>query len=553
MFLAGTAPLPVINAIVCLSAGVWNDFLMSYIVTNYRYSQTPALDSGNYIEFALGVQEIRVLIVTLSAIFAAYGYHQTRREQAGSMSLYLRLCAVGGITALVADYVLRTSAGSFEYGYAARFCMFAFAASVVLMARKKSGRMTPMGWFGLATAAVLAASLFASYAPHRAFPHYLLLLVIPLCMAISWPILAWFKGASVLVDLTVEDKAGQPHASPGLPFVLLFVTLTVACQSFLQGMPVPVGFASIPPGIRSPDSDFIRSITRASDQIVVWGWNTNLYLGSGRVAGTRELNMVNLFFPNDAISSFYRDRFLRDMRRMRPALFIDASGPTSYDGNGGQFIDRQRGGFEVIPEIRAFVESNYVQITEAYRQRYYLRRDLHGGNVTAGRLNQCSAGAIRCVERPAGPVELPPIRMPDHAILDVVFTPAEEKDLYATVFSNDAGPPEQKGFQFHFVGGDQYQLAIGVGGQWARSRVLVLPHLLPVALSFEFNGKTIAILYNGVECEEMQLPARMADADAPITIGSWIGRQRLLAGRILFFQIRDMGRGAAVARQGATQ
>jgi hypothetical protein len=553
MFLAGTAPLPVINAIVCLSVGVWNDFLMSYIVTNYRYSQTPALDSGHYIEFALGVQEIRLLIVTLLAIFAAYGYHQTQREQAGSMSLYLRLCAVGGITALAADCVLRSSAGSLEYGYAARVCIFVFAASVVLMASKKSGRMTPMGWFGLTTAAVLAASLFASYAPHRAFPHYLLLLVIPLCMAISWPMLAWFKAANVPIDLPVEDKAVPPHIAPGLPFVLLFVTLTVTGQSFLHGMPSAVGFSTIQAGIRSPDSDFVRSITQASDQIVVWGWNTNLYLGSGRVAGTRELNMVNLFFPNDAVSSFYRGRFLRDMRRTRPAWFIDASGPTSFMGTRGEFADRQNGGFETVPELHSYFESNYVQVAEAYGQRYYVRRDLRGGKVVVDRSNQCSAGAIRCVEGPAGPVELPPIQMPDHAILDVVFIPVDEKETYATVFSNDAGPQEQKGFQFHSVGMNQFQLAVGVGGQWARSRVLVLPHLLPVALSFEFNGKTIAILYNGVECEKMQLPARMADTGAPITIGSWIGRQRLLASKILLFQIRDMGRGVAVARQGATQ
>ena len=543
MFLAGVAPLPVLNAVVCLAAGVWNDFWISYIVTNYRYGQLPAPE--HFMEFVLSIQEIRLFSATLVAIVVVHTYHNTRREFANGMSLYLRLCAIGGITALAADYVMRTMAGILTDSYASRFCILALVASMAVMSRKANERTMPMWWFGWATAVVLGASWFATYAPHRVFPHYLLFLVMPLNMAIAWPILAWFKAGESPSANVLEDEPMQPHSSPGLPFVLVFVILTVTCQSVLQAIPISVAFASIQPEIRTAESDFIRSITRVSDQIVVWGWNPGPYLGSGRVAGTRDLNMVNVFHANPAVYTFYRDRFLRDMRRTRPPMFIDASGPTSFGGEGGEFASRKTGGFEVIPEVRSLVESNYVQIAEAHGQRFYMRRDIQPGNVVASHVNQCSAGAMRCFEGSAGSstADLPPIRMPDHALLELVFTPADEKDRYATVFSNDAGPQEQKGFQFQFVGNDQYQLVVGVGGQWVRSRVLVLPQNLPAALSFEFDGKKITVLYNGVHCEEMQLPARMADSDAPITIGSWIGGQRSIAGKIVLFQIRDMGLG----------
>ena len=163
----------------------------------------------------------------------------------------------------------------------------------------------------------------------------------------------------------------------------------------------------------------------------------------------------------------------------------------------------------------------------------------HGGflRVPAGRAAETPAGSSAR--------ELPAIRMPDHAVLDTVFTPEAKQDAGATVFSNDDGAPnEHAGFQFQHIGDDRYnryRLAVGLRGQWAFSKELLLPHNLPVALSVEFKENAITILYDGVKCVEMQLAGRMTDSAAPITIGSWIDRQRLFAGTVRVFEIRDLG------------
>lgn len=516
VFLAGLAPVPAVNAILCLSTGVFNDFWMSYIVTNVFYAQIPPpLGVSHFIEFALGFQEIRLLIVALLALTIVNACLAVSRPQDG-LSEYLRLTAIGGITALASNYFLRTSAGSTGYAYAGLLCVFVLAAALPWILRKKADDALPMRWFRWATASVVAASMFAVYAPHRLFQHYLLLLVIPLSVALSSSFLARSKS--------------EPS---GFPFVAFFVTLIVACQSVLHWVPDPVKFSSIRPEVRTPESDFIRAITQPSGQITVWGWNANPYLGSGRVAATRDLNMFGLFVGFPAVYRFYRDRFLRDVHRNPPAVIVDAVGVTSFGGLGGFFGNRNGSGFEAIPEINAYVQSHYVQVAEEYGQRFFVRRDLLDLSQVPGRLKQCEAGAIRCFDGTAGSAtaDLPPIRMPYHAVLDTVFTPETKPDPAATVFGNAGDSREPAGFQFQHIGDDWYRLAVGVGGQWAFSRKLLLPRKLQAALSFEFQGNAVTILYNGIKYAEMRLAGRMTDTPAPIAIGS----------TVRIFQIRDLG------------
>lgn len=535
-FLAGLAPLPVINAALCLSNGIWHDFWMSYVVANYVYTGTPPQDQlWHFIEFLMSVQEIRLFIVTLLAILIVHNYNNTLREQPDNVSLYLRLSMIAGIAALAADYALRTFTVSNTSMYAGLLCIFAFVTSLGLMWQKESSGARPMRWFGLAIAVILAASLFAVYAPHRFFPHYLLLLVIPVNMAVSWPTLTRFREAR-----SPGEGMARAQASPGSSFVLLFITLIVTCLAFLQEWPGFIGFTDVPSEVRRADGDFIRSITRSSDRITVWGWNTHPYLDSGRIVATRDLSSENLFNGDPAVRKFYQDRFVRDIKQTPPQLFVDAAGPASFPGNGGIFQDRKTGGFELIPEIKRLIGSDYVDVADGYGERFYMRRDLLSGGSST--FKKCDGGAIRCFDGTAGPspAELPPIRMPDHAIIDVVFIADRKPDPYATVFSNDPDAKDHAGFHFHHIADDQYELAIGMGNDYARSKYFLLPHKMPVALSFEFNGNRITIVQNGVKRDEMQLPASMPQSDIPINIGSWVARQRVFNGKVQFFQIREL-------------
>ena len=160
----------------------------------------------------------------------------------------------------------------------------------------------------------------------------------------------------------------------------LFVILISGCQGFLIGFSgSAVGnfrtivpdehFMRVPLTVRPAESAFIDSLTHPDGEIVVWGWNAQTYLGSGRTPATRDTNMAN-FFPPVApeVTTYYRQRFLDDLRRHPAEMFIDANGP---HGTCCGFDHK----FEEVPEIASYIEANYVHVKDEYAERFFIRRD----------------------------------------------------------------------------------------------------------------------------------------------------------------------------------
>lgn len=546
LFAAGLAPLLALNALICAAAGVWHDFWMEYLVGNYRYTQvhgTLATEISRFADFVLNVEDIRLLVVTLLAILAAYAYQAARRGPLADLSLFLQMGTVSGLVAVAGAAFLRPG-GSGAVASAGVFAIALLPGSFLMLYRNRdSGSATPMRWFGFLTAAVLASAIVAVYAPHRpfgAFGHYLLFLVFPLTMAMAWPVVASASGPPPLGANSGEPSPGRRLRSP-LPMLLLFTTLILLRQVSQLGSPDFINFASLPSTVRPPGSELIDSFTQPTDGITVWGWDSPAYLGAGRVTAGKDAVVLNLFYTVQEVRTYYRESYLRALQRQPPKLFVDAIASSWWGYDQGKEFD-----FEVIPEIRAFIQSNYVHFVDAYGQRFYIRRDLARSVAGIGDPRKCDAQAIRCFEAGAGawiPADLPPVQMPEHALLEVTFTPETKQDLYTTVFSNDGGRPTRDGFQFQHLAMDRYRLAIGWGPEWAVSKEVLLPQRRPVALALEFNGNAVTVVCNGAKRDEMRLPKRMLDSPGPITIGSWINHQRPFLGNIQFFQIRNLGRG----------
>jgi len=542
VFAAGLAPLFVLNTLICAAAGVWNDFWTEYIVANYQYTESHgavAVEISHFADFVLGMADIRALVVTLLAILAAYAYETMHHKPLADQALFLRMGAVSGTVAVGATALLRPDGSGLAVS-AGVIGVAMLPGAFVLVWQNGDGSSAPLRWFGFLTAALLAVAAVTVYVPHRAFGHYVLLLVFPLTIAMAWPVVAVSPRPAGLGADSEEFSPDIRQRSP-LPFVLLFTTLTLLRQISQAGSPDFMAFAGLPSTVRTPESGLIDSLTQPKDGIAVWGWDSRPYLGAGRLTATKDIAVAELFVPNGEVRAYYRETYLRGLQRHRPRLFVDAIG-TSHGG----FANRQIYGLEVIPEINSFVRSNYVHVLGAYGQRFYIRRDLARSVAGIGEPRKCDPQAIRCFEAgPASwtPTDLPPIQMPVHALLEVIFTPETKQDLYATVFSNDGGLATRDGFQFQHVSTDHYRLAIGWGPEWVVSKELLLPQRRPVSLGVEFNGDLVTIVCNGVKRDEMRLPKRMLDSPGPITVGSWIGHQRPFLGNIQFFQIRNLGKG----------
>jgi pimeloyl-ACP methyl ester carboxylesterase len=538
LFGVGLAPLLLLNAIVCAWAGVWHDFWMEYIIGNYYYvdphgTLTPEVQ--NFVDFALGITEIRVLVVSMLAILAAYVYQRTRREAVAGQALFLQIALVGGIVAVAANWVLR-SAGGAVVSYAVMIAILILPGSFVLLCWKSEWSGGPLRWFGFLAAAVLAAAACVAYVPHRMYGHYLLLLVFPICIAMAWTVVAASESTEPLVGGELDGLAQRRDGR--VSFLLVFAAVTLAGQLFQLGSPDMLAFAAVTPTVHAPESEIIDTLVRPDEQITVWGWNAKPYVGAGRVSALKDLFSGQLFLTSGEVRAYYRAGYLSGLQRYRPELFIDA-----VDTSHGSSANRKGYAFELLPEINAFIQSSYVHVLDAYGQRFYIRRDLARTVAGIGEPRKCDATAIRCFEAGGGawiPADLSPVQLPAHYVIEAIFTPEWRQEHLATVFSNENSPMHQ-GFQFLHMENGLYRLGVGWGPEGGLSKELLLPQRKPVYLSIEFNGDVVSIVCNGVKRDEMHLPSPMQDSPRPITVGSGIEHQRPFLGNIQFFQIRSLG------------
>ena len=529
----GLAPLLLMNLIVCVATGVLNDFWTGYLVMNLRYGvtsgRTLSEDLPRFIDFALHISEIHWMTVTLAAILAAYVFQVLRGTKATGLALFLAMGATCGISATAAESLLRFGWNVFA-AYGGVLAMFLLGGAFLLILQERDVPSPVLRWFGFAAWASLLTAGAVAYAPHRLFEHYLLLMIIPLSLVTAWPIVRLFPRPEIS-RTDQPDVAAVSRPVALLPFVLMFLALTATGQVVEANSPGTLSFWS-PPTIHAPESDLIESLVPPTGEISVWGWNARPYVGAGRAPATRDTNMSNFFRDNEHVANYSRERYLKDLVRHPADLFVDAS-----------MGERGNWKVQLVPSIDFYVRSNYVYVTSAYGEDFYIRNDLARSVAGIAEWKACDPRALRCYgARPPVPAELPPVQMPSHAILEITFTPEMRQDPYATVFSNDDMlPAEHHGFQFQAIRPDTYRLAIGVGSEWVFSHDLTLPLKKPVALAVEFNGSNVTLTIDGTKRDEIQLPERMADSAGTITLGSWNKNQRPFVGNIQFFQIRDLG------------
>ena len=60
----------------------------------------------------------------------------------------------------------------------------------------------------------------------------------------------------------------------------------------------------------------------------------------------------------DTLRTYYRQRYLHDLQRTRPAFFVDAVSSSEF------LQDRQKLGYETWPELARFVNENYTKVFE---------------------------------------------------------------------------------------------------------------------------------------------------------------------------------------------
>jgi hypothetical protein len=539
-FIAGTLPLQLLNAAMSLAAGAWTNFWMSYIITNYRYTDTGSnfvTELPRLAAYFFENPEVGYFLFTFLALGASYAVTRSPVRKGERESLL----QVAAVSAVIIG-ALMTTLGHADFpsisAYLLLIVIFLVPLAVLLSREHGSFGTDPVRWFGLLSLVMIAAAVFSLYRPHRFSPGYPLFLFQPFATAMAWMLIRQAE-VSPSGMVTDEPRYGRP------PFALLLAILALSQATFLWGIRDPHRFRTTAATIRQSEGDFIRSVTSPEGSIFVWGWTADPYLGSGRVPATRDLNLANQFFAAPEVTAYYRARMMRDLRRDAPELIIDAIGTNSW-----AMEDRGIFGPDQMPEFAHFLNRFYRHIGDGYGERFFLRADLMGRTASVKMPVICAPAAMRCMASPrrfygegvTTPVmdDLPPLKMPEHALVEVEFTPFGPQTADSTILNNEATTRSFRGFRLQNTGGDRYQLLVGLGDRWARSEPIRLPDSKTVWLSIEFQSTEIRIKADGAISATMHLPMPMADGPGPIKIGSWIGGACRFNGTIQFFQVVDL-------------
>jgi hypothetical protein len=241
---------------------------------------------------------------------------------------------------------------------------FVLLAAAVMLARPSGGWPRRMAVF---TLGLLLASAFAVVAPGRDFFHYLHFLYFPaaLCMGCFfgylWQALGPREGSA--------DSISRAQALCSL----CFLGLCVGPQLLWRvRAPNPYeGFYAAGRSVLSV-SEAAREILRhggQDDSVAIWGWTPRLWVETGLRQGTRDGNTIRQIEPG-GLQVQYLQRYLRDLERNRPAVFVDAVG-------GKNFLnDRAGRGIERFPAIMTCISAEYRFVREVEGTRVYVRKDL---------------------------------------------------------------------------------------------------------------------------------------------------------------------------------
>jgi hypothetical protein len=237
-----------------------------------------------------------------------------------------------------------------------------FLSLGIVRYRYKSTRPTPifLWFFAIST---LIGSLYAVLKPGNEFSHYLLFLLMPLTL-----INACF--ISEIYQRALQKSSILKFGSIALLLLLIMPTIGFLLEK--KGVQGSLNkYISTPQTNRqlaeSGVSKEIAKYTQQGDYLTVWGWTCKYYVETGLPAGTAENHTERCIFQHQ-MKDVYKDRFIKDIRRSKPKVFVDAVGINSL-----WVTDSKTQGYQTWEELRRYIDNNYTLKATIDDSRIFVR------------------------------------------------------------------------------------------------------------------------------------------------------------------------------------
>jgi len=119
---------------------------------------------------------------------------------------------------------------------------------------------------------------------------------------------------------------------------------------------------------QSEVTKLVKQYAKPNEKMVVWGWMCKYYVEAQMPQGTAENHSTRCIFKHP-LQDVYYHRYINDLKRNRPQIFIDAVGPNSLWTN-----DRTTQAHEAFPELKTFIQTNYTFVGEVENTRVYIKK-----------------------------------------------------------------------------------------------------------------------------------------------------------------------------------
>ena len=212
---------------------------------------------------------------------------------------------------------------------------------------------------GLA-ALFLLGSLVATLTPGREYTHYLLFLISPLGLLAGAVWASAWNGA---------EKIPCRRLCESVLFLgLLAVVVPQIVVRAMQPHAHITGLEDRRPLEHNPVAQEVLRYGKPGEALGIWGWMCRYYVYTGMWQATRDGHSYTEILPSPQ-QEYFRWRYLHDLKRNRPPVFLDTTGPGDY-----LFVDRIYA-HETFPALRDYIAREYRQVAEIDGCRIYVRLD----------------------------------------------------------------------------------------------------------------------------------------------------------------------------------
>jgi hypothetical protein len=212
--------------------------------------------------------------------------------------------------------------------------------------------------------ALTVAAIYSIIQPGNFFYHYYLLLYFPvLLLFVSVTSFLMLNGSQKFKSITYSCMC------IGIVFFWLSWNLLHRIDKFGYWYTY-TSTDPLPP--YTPNNNLTEIIMSAignkKPNIFVWGWKDSIYVEAKlpRTVATNTSLILSCKYNCD----YYVKQMVNELGNDPPAVFVDAIEPTAF-----AYTDRSKYGFDLIPEIKDFVEKHYVFTNEVDGVKVYRLRD----------------------------------------------------------------------------------------------------------------------------------------------------------------------------------